>query len=88
MMDGQYVCLTISGFLKAVAFVAMTCVDDDFVASVLEADGGVDHKSFSTSNAKIGVKEDNCLLFDLSVCHLANEMAHTIDLLLWRWEAV
>lgn len=53
----------------------MTGVDDDFVASVLEADGSIDHKSFSTSNAKIRVKEDNCLLLSLSICHLANEMA-------------
>lgn len=72
------VCLTISGFLKAVALVTMAREDDDFVTSVLEADSRINHKSLSTSNAKIRVKEDNGLWVALSVCHLANEMAHTI----------
>lgn len=40
--------------------------DDNFVAPVLQADGGVDDKTLRAADAQIRVQEDDRLLF----CHL------------------
>ena len=36
----------------------MTGEDDDLVATVLEADGGVDNETLSASDAQVGMQED------------------------------
>jgi hypothetical protein len=48
---GGLLVLTISGFFEAMRRVAVRCEDGDFVAEVLETDGGVDDEPFGTADA-------------------------------------
>jgi hypothetical protein len=46
--------------------ITMACVDDHFVAEVLQANCSIDDQSFCATNAKIWVEEDNVLAFRAS----------------------
>ena len=49
---------TIAGFVEAVVGVAVAGEDDDFVAALLKADGGVDDESLGAADAEVGVQKD------------------------------
>lgn len=54
--------LTIAGLIEAMAGVAVGCEDGDFVAAVLQPDGGVNHQALSAADAEIWMKKDDVLL--------------------------
>lgn len=43
------------------ARIAVAGENDDLVASLLQADGGIDDKPFGPTDAQVGVQEDYCL---------------------------
>lgn len=57
----------------------MACEDDNLVAPVLQSHSGIDHQSLSTTNAKIWMEEDNCLLLSrrCRLCHPAGELVQS-----------
>jgi hypothetical protein len=50
--------LTIAGFVEAVVGITVGSKDRDFVATILQADGGVDDEALGSANAQIRVEED------------------------------
>lgn len=42
---------TISSFVKAMSWIAMACEDGDFVAEVLQANGGIDHEPLGPTDS-------------------------------------
>jgi hypothetical protein len=36
----------------------VTCEDNDFVAALLQSDGGIYHEPLGTANSQVGVQED------------------------------
>lgn len=50
---------TIAALVKAVGGVAVVGEDDDSVAALLEADGGIDDETFSAADAEVGMEEDD-----------------------------
>lgn len=49
-------------------WVAVGCEDCDFMASVLETDGGIYYQAFGTTDAQIGMEEDDVHIeFDTSL---------------------
>lgn len=54
----------------------MTSEHDDFMAQILQADGGINDQSLSATNTKIWVKKDNSLLL-VMLGHPANRLACT-----------
>lgn len=65
---------TISGLVEAVPWVTMAGVDNDLVASVLQADSCIDNQSLCATNSQIGMEKDNRLLIIVVLSHLANKM--------------
>ncbi len=62
--------LTIAGLVEAVARVAVAREDDDLVATLLQADGRVDHQPFGSANAQVRVQKGYCLAVVRGVfCH-------------------
>lgn len=53
--------LTISRLVEAMAGVAMGREDRDFVAALLQSDGGVDDEPLGATDAEVGVEEDDAL---------------------------
>lgn len=53
-----WVGLTVSALVEAVSRVAVTGEDHDAVATLLQADGGVDDKALSAADSEIWVEED------------------------------
>jgi hypothetical protein len=53
--------LTIAGLVEAVGAIAMRRENGDFVAAVLETDGGIDDKALGSPNAQVGMEEDDAL---------------------------
>ena len=67
---------TIAGFVEAVGWIAMAGENDDLVATILEANGGIDYETLSTADAQIGMEKDyglglvgRGLLLLLLACH-------------------
>lgn len=56
--------LTIASLVKAVVRVAVAGKDDDLVAALLQADGGVDDQSLGPANAQVGMEEDYGLFLE------------------------
>ena len=54
---------TIFGFIEAMVGVAVACEDCNFVPQFLQANGSVNDKTFSPSNAKVWVNKH-----DISPC--------------------
>ena len=52
---------TITGFVEAVARIAMRCEDDHSMSKMLQTDSRIDYKTLGTAYAKVRVEEDNCL---------------------------
>lgn len=55
---------TIARFLKAMPWVTMGCVDRDFMPQILEAHRCVDDQALCAADAKVGMEEDDVLLFE------------------------
>jgi hypothetical protein len=45
--------------IEAMVWVAMVGEDDNFVPALLKANGGIDDEALSTTNAQVGVEEDD-----------------------------
>lgn len=65
--------LTIATLVKAVSGVAVVGKDDDAMASFLQAHGGVDDESLRTTDAQVGMEEDEGVfggvVFDCFIRH-------------------
>jgi hypothetical protein len=55
---------TIARFLKAMPWVTMGCVDRDFMPQILEAHRCIDDQALCAADAKVGMEEDDVLLFE------------------------
>jgi hypothetical protein len=63
---------TITGFVEAVARVAVACEYHHLVPSVLEANGGIDDEALCSADAQIGMQEYYGLATVLLLfCHAA-----------------
>ena len=54
---------TIPCLVEAMLRVAMAREDDNVIATVLQADGGVDHEPLGASDSQVGMQEDDGLLW-------------------------
>ena len=52
---------TITGFVEAVAWIAMGCEDNHSMPKTLQANSRINYKTLGTAYAKVRVEEDNCL---------------------------
>jgi hypothetical protein len=55
--------LTVTGFVEAMAGIAMRREDSDLVASVLQPNRGINHQALSSTYAQVRMEEDNVLFF-------------------------
>ena len=65
------ICHTISSFVEAMLGITMICVNNDFVATILEPHRRVNDQSFCATDPKVGM-EENYIFLLVGCGHLGN----------------